>query len=537
MGFNICLRTDIQAQLVRQLISELILRIVSRTDGIDIELLHHLQIADDFFLTERTACVHLRFVAVHTTEDNFFSIDLDLLLIVFVDNHLIDLAEANALASGFNHIALAVLQFDEQLIEVRRICEPLLRIFHLHAARCTGAGSVDPLFEVLRSGFHAVDRDLHGGDRLIVHIIEGCRNIVIAGHFRAQASDVYVQSQRRVRIDSVLCVVQRGMYEEIAQLHIVLGINGNIAENTAQTDEVLVLQEASVGPTEYLHGQRIRGSVCVQIRRNVKIVRRVTIFGIANFLAVHIDIIGGLHAFEGDESLTAFKALRRFKGGAVIAHRVVNRCGISVSRIVSGLEILPRIRLVGIDRGIVFEVPALVAVCLPALRHIFFVERRLVLCAERLGQPGLILLLGLCRGSHKGKIPFLPGQFLIIGRGLVLIQSRRFIFQSLLRTLIRNKQRMAGFPVYFVCPQLVVPFFPLELRVDRDGGTDGAQSAECCASQGKRQNQRYGFSSLLFSFFLHLDPPSQNIHFFSPKRTPARTSPPGSEPFRYQAPF
>ena len=263
------------------------------------------------------------------------------------------------------------------------------------------------------------------------------------------------------------------MYEEIAQLHIVLGINGNIAENTAQTDEVLVLQEASVGPTEYLHGQRIRGSVCVQIRRNVKIVRRVTIFGIANFLAVHIDIIGGLHAFEGDESLTAFKALRRFKGGAVIAHRVVNRCGISVSRIVSGLEILPRIRLVGIDRGIVFEVPALVAVCLPALRHIFFVECCLVLCAERFGQPSFILLLCLCRGGHQGKIPFFPRQLLVISRGLVLVQSGRLVFQSLFRALIRSKQRMARLPVHFIRRQLVVPFFSLERRIDRDSGTNG----------------------------------------------------------------
>ena len=263
------------------------------------------------------------------------------------------------------------------------------------------------------------------------------------------------------------------MYEEIAQLHIILGIDGNVAEDTAQADEVLVLQEAAVGPTEHLHRQRIRGSVCVQIRRDVKIVRRVAVLGIADFLAVHINIISRLHAFEGNKGLTAFKTLRRFKRGAVIADRIVDGSGIGICRIVSGLKVLPRVGLVGIDRGIVFKIPALVAISLPALRHIFFVERRLVLCAERLGQPGLILLLGLCRGSHKGKIPFLPGQFLIIGRGLVLIQSRRFIFQSLLRTLIRNKQRMAGFPVYFIRRQLVVPFFSLERRVDRDSGTNG----------------------------------------------------------------
>ena len=180
-------------------------------------------------------------MAVYATENNLLTVDLHLLLVVIVDNDLIHFAEADALASRFNNVAFAVLQFDEQLVEVRRIGKPLVRIFYLHAARCAGAGGVDPLLKVFRSSLYAIHRNFHGFNLLIIHVIEGSCNIIITRDGRVQASDVYIQSQRRVRIDCILFVVQCGMYEEVAQLNIGLRIDGNIAEDAAQTDKVLVL--------------------------------------------------------------------------------------------------------------------------------------------------------------------------------------------------------------------------------------------------------------------------------------------------------
>ena len=108
MRLCIGLIADVNTKLICQSVHVWIVRIVAGTDGIDVELFHHLQIRRNIFFRDRTSVLVICFMTVCTAEHDLFTVDLYLLLTCIVDICFADLAESDSLNSRLNDIAVFI---------------------------------------------------------------------------------------------------------------------------------------------------------------------------------------------------------------------------------------------------------------------------------------------------------------------------------------------------------------------------------------------------------------------------------------------
>ena len=405
MALDVGLGTDINAQLVGQIIEDLVVGIVGGADGVEVILLHQGQVGEVVLIVERMTGLQIGVVAVDAAEDHLAAGDLHLLVTGGVDVDLVDLTEADPLHHGLHDLAGAVLQLQHQGVQVGGVGEPLGGVFHIHLAGDGGTLILEHFLGGLgsrRGNIHSLILSLSHGLAAVIHNIGG--NGVVARFSVVQTAEGGVHRDGDIAV-LVSPVIKLRVEEEVPNLHLVLGVEVHIAIDTALTDEVLVLQPAADGPAEDLQSDGVLFPVGVEVVGNVKVVSGKAVSGIAHGLAVHIEIISGLHALEGDEDLTTIPVFRRGKGGAVVAHRVVHRGGLRIA-IVQALPFIPGEDLVGIHGLVILKGTVLVAVGLPRLRHVFRLERIAGILLRQVFRIYLGSRLGV--GDH-GKIPILAG--------------------------------------------------------------------------------------------------------------------------------
>ena len=416
-------------------------------------------------------------MAVDAPEDDLLPGDLHLLLAGVVDVHLVDLAEADPIGHGLHYIALAVLELQGDHVEVGRVGEPLLGILDLHdgglpvaqvqlllAVSGHGVGIVGA-GDALERGQAVIGQGggLHlfavHGQQLDVH------GIAIGDSLAGQVADIHVHAHGDV---AVLAgpVGELGLHEEVADLGLaVLGVQVHVADDAAVLDHVLVLQVAADAPAEHLQGQRVLA--LGEIGGDVEVVGGEAVGGVAHLMAVHIEVIGGLDALEGDEDLPAVPALGNGEGGAVVAHGVVGqgRLGIVVVDVVTG-HAAPGVDAVGVDDLVeILEGVILVAVGLPGLGHELLLEVGLLALGQVLLQPaGVVSRLRLGGILHQGEVPIGLGEELIVAAaGLVhVVQGALLGIDGLVGALVGDEVRVRGFAVDLSDLDVLVPLHAAE---------------------------------------------------------------------------
>ena len=186
--------------------------------------------------------------------------------------------------------------------------------------------------------------------------------------------------------------------------------------------------------------------------------------GIAHLVAVDIQVVGGLHALEGDEHIPSIPVLRHLKGGAVVAYGVVYGGGVGVA-VAGALEVVdPGQGLVGVNGLVVLKSTVLIAVGLPGLGHVLRLEG---VPGVILGQIGLVHLFGLFGGLHQGEVPVLAGQQHVIVRSLRthVVQHGLLCLQSGGGVLIGDELALGPLTVDADDFALVVPLITGEVGI------------------------------------------------------------------------
>ena len=411
VALDVGLGAHVQAQLIGQVVQGLVVGVVSSTDGVEVVLLHQGQIGEVVLEGEGMSGLQIGVVAVDTTQHHLTARDLHLLVALIVDVHLVDLTEADALHHGLHDVTVGVLELQHQRVQVGSVGEPLGGVLDLHGAGDGGA-RVGQLVLIGTSGLQLHGLMVGGGHGLtgVIHNVGGncvsSRLLIVEGAHVGLHGDVHV---------AVLAgaVVKLGLHEEVPDFRLVLGVQVHITVNTALADEVLVLQPAADGPTEHLQSDGVL--TLGEVGGDVEVVGGEGVGGIAHLLAVDIQVVGGLHALEGDEHIPSIPVLRHLKGGAVVAYGVVYGGGVGVA-VAGALEVVdPGQGLVGVNGLVVLKSTVLIAVGLPGLGHILRLEG---VPGVVLGQIGLVYLFGLFGGLHQGEVPVLAGQQHVVVRSL-----------------------------------------------------------------------------------------------------------------------
>ena len=129
VGLDVGLVDHVQAVLVAQVVEQRIVRVVGAPDGVDMVLLHQLQIATHRGLVDGPAPVGIELVAIDPDDDHWFAVDQQLAV-----PHL-DRPEPDALAAHVDHVAERRAERDDGPIERRALVVPRLDTGHVDPRR------------------------------------------------------------------------------------------------------------------------------------------------------------------------------------------------------------------------------------------------------------------------------------------------------------------------------------------------------------------------------------------------------------------
>ena len=263
VALDVGLGRDVDAVFVAEVIPAGVVGIVAGAVGIHVKLLHHLDVLNHAFYAYHIAAVGVEFVAVGTLDEHRHAVDEELLVFDF------NLAEAHTLRYALHHLA-AVEQRGIELVEIRCLGRPLLRILHVEGgfclvvlAQCHGGFCRDVSASILQHQFHGLS----------------CGSLALQLHVQC----------------AVLVVVhQVGGDVDVVDMTGRTGIEIDLAGNSAQAPEVLILVPRTVAPAHYLHGYQVLFA-WLHIFGDVELGCYFRVFAIAHILAVHIEhhVAGG----------------------------------------------------------------------------------------------------------------------------------------------------------------------------------------------------------------------------------------------------
>ena len=119
MGFEIRLSADIYSVAIAEIVPERTIRIVARPDGIDVVLLHQLDIANHRFLSDDVAAFRQELVSINSLEVDRLSIHEQALV------PDLDLAKAYLERRHFRGCAAPIAQGDYQNVKSLGFRRPL----------------------------------------------------------------------------------------------------------------------------------------------------------------------------------------------------------------------------------------------------------------------------------------------------------------------------------------------------------------------------------------------------------------------------
>ena len=289
MPLLIGLGYHIKTILVAQLIPLWVVGVVTGAHGIDVELLHNLDVLYHPLTTHDVATVWIHLVSVGAFDINRLPINQQLTVpnLHFPEPHL--------LRNHLYHLS-ALLHCGDEGEQIGCLGGPWFHVLDVESH----------VTVTLSLEVHAV---LAHGDAVSVQQVEVYRG-----------TSLHVQVYRQ---HSVLVVVRQvGCQFDVAHLHLfVAGIKITVARHAAQPPEVLVLAVRAVAPTEGLKGNQV--VALPHIGRDVELGGHLRIFGIAHIHAVDIQVDVGRYAAKVGDNLLAVPAVGDIDGAAVAAHMVV----------------------------------------------------------------------------------------------------------------------------------------------------------------------------------------------------------------------
>ena len=257
VGFDIGFGHYVNTILVAEVVPEIIVGIVAGAHGIQVELLHHLNILNHAFARNDVTTVRIHLVAVGSLEENGLAVDK------YLTSFQLYLSEAHLYGNHFT----AALQSGTQGIQVRRFRRPLMRILHIYQGSSATFG--DSCSHLFSGSVQQFKTDI------------------------AATLHIKLYFQGTVLISSI----QIGSDTDVLNALLVTGIQVAIAPYTAITEEVLVFQIRPVTPAEYLKGYQILLSR-LQVGCQVEFSLQFAVLTITYVLAVYPQIHIGSHGTE-----------------------------------------------------------------------------------------------------------------------------------------------------------------------------------------------------------------------------------------------
>ena len=272
---------EVDTILVAKLIPTWVVRIVAGAYGIDVQLLHDLDVLNHALHRHDVAAIRIQLVAVGTLDENGLTVDEQLAALNLY------VAETDAQGNNLQHL-VALTDGEQCGVERRGLGGPWF-------GTCDG-----PFLEVSIVGHHRLSipvEQLHGDYCL------SCRL-----HVGGEAATFVCNTP----------VLRDG---HVGQMHLRTGIEINLAGNAGEAPEVLVFQIGTVAPAHYLHGDEVL--TLLQILRDVELSSHLRVFRVAYVLAVdpYGEVAGGRAYVEVD--FQSVPVLRQVEGAAVAARVVV----------------------------------------------------------------------------------------------------------------------------------------------------------------------------------------------------------------------
>ena len=252
MALHVGLSHQVDAVFVAEVIPAGVVRIVTGTDGIDVEVFHYLDVLHHAADGDDVAAIGVEFVTVGTLEEHRLAVHQQLGVLDF------HLAEAHTLRNGLNQIG-AVQQFCDKRIEIRRLHRPLL-------APC--------------------DLQLDGQCFSSAHRLRG--NLLAVGIAQREAQRLTLSPCSRghdVQHAVLVALVEVRGDEEVCDVRLRTGVEVALAGDTREAPEVLVLDVRAVAPAHHLHGDEVF-LARLQVAGDIELGSHLAVLAVAHILAV-----------------------------------------------------------------------------------------------------------------------------------------------------------------------------------------------------------------------------------------------------------
>ena len=278
VAFDVGFVEQVNAVAITKIVPGLLIRIMGAADGIDVELLHQLNVALHESRRDRLAAVRINFVSVRALDQNALSVHEQIAVANF------NFPEADVARNDLQRLSRSIFEREKKFVQVRRLRRPLQRIGNFRGNRRLSAAAV-------RVHIHF---DVRPGNGFPARI-EQCTFHRDRSGFGACVLHRDRKSQSRI----LVVRVEVGLCLEIANVQLWRRPEINIAENSAHPPHVLVFEIGSVAPPEIFHGDEVLPRL--QVFGDVKFHRRAAVLAHADFFAVDPEIEKRIHAVERQE--------------------------------------------------------------------------------------------------------------------------------------------------------------------------------------------------------------------------------------------
>ena len=277
VGLNVGFGDYINAVAVAKLVPEIMVRIMAGAAGIDVILFKERDILEHIPERNRTPVVRVGFMAVDPLELNGHTVDIDRI----ADDALI--LQTDAL-----HADIISLP-DDQSVEIWFFRRPEIDV-----------GGIQRL---------SARRGRKPRDLLFGRVVK----------LRAPLAVDARNRNRRLRAYAVLNL-QIGFHREIPDAALRPGPDGDIAENSGETEHVLIFQIAAVAPAEHLN-RNLVGTVLKE-PGDIELAGEFRVLRITGHLAVDPDVIRAVHAVETENDLAPLPVFGNGETAAVAGNGI-----------------------------------------------------------------------------------------------------------------------------------------------------------------------------------------------------------------------
>ena len=246
MRFQVCLGCDIQSVFIAEVVPARIIRIVTCTDSVYVELLHNLDVLNHALYANDISTIRINLMTVGTLDQYRLAIHQELGILDFY------IAETYLLRNDLRY-ALLILQGDEYLIQIRSLCRPRLYIRHLDST--LGTYCLSYLLAIL--------------------VTQGDGNIALA------------TLKRNLIIQNTILevILKTGIQTYISCMKLRTGIEIHLTGNTREAPIVLVFKIRTIAPAHHLHGNEVLTRL--EILGDIELGSHLAVLAISHVLAVH----------------------------------------------------------------------------------------------------------------------------------------------------------------------------------------------------------------------------------------------------------